>query len=138
MVETLKECERTARKRHICSFCGGYIEPGEKYDYETLKYDGYVYDWKSHQECSFIASEIWSYVDPDDGMTEDDFRDAVQDLCITFVCPDCEKWGKEMGECIDDNGYCLNKLYEALQKNELYRTRDRHNWPCWKLRPRKE
>lgn len=136
MIETLKSCERTARKRHVCNFCGAYIEPGEKYALKTIVYDG-IYDWKSHKECHFIASEIWDYVDPDEGMTEDDFRGAVQELCSTFVCPDCERWDKEAEECSDDAVYCVHRLYEALQKNELYRTRGKYSW-LWKLRERKD
>ena len=137
MVETLKECERKARKRHVCSYCGAYIEPGEKYDYATLAYDGDIYDWKSHKECSFVSGEIWHYVDPDDGMTEDDFRYAVQELCVCFVCPECEKWDKEADECADGCSYCIHKLYETLQKNELYLAREENHWPYWSLRLRR-
>ena len=87
MIEILKSYERTARKRHVCDYCDAYIEPGEKYDYATLvDCDGHLYEWKSHKECSFIASEIWDFADPDEGMTGDDFRDTCREICITFVC----------------------------------------------------
>lgn len=138
MIETLKSCERTAKKRHVCNLCGAYIEPGEKYDFRTHIFGGDIYDWKSHKECSFIASEIWDYADPDEGMNDDDFLCSVQELCTTFVCPDCESWDKEAEECSEDCVYCVHKLHETLQKKELYRTRDKHNWLRWKLRERKD
>lgn len=138
MPTILKSCERTARKRHVCSYCGAYIEPGEKYDYDTLIYDGAIYDWKSHKECSFISAEIWNYADPDYGMTGEDFCYAAQGICRFFVCPKCEEWDKETEECTADCSYCLDKLYETLQKNELHYVREKGKWPYWKLRPRKE
>jgi hypothetical protein len=54
MSDILKSQWRKARKRHVCSFCNQYIEPGERY-----------------------KNELWGYVDPDDsGMTADDFQEA--------------------------------------------------------------
>lgn len=34
MSDILKSQWRKARKRHVCSFCNQYIEPGERYKYE--------------------------------------------------------------------------------------------------------
>ena len=138
MPDILKSCERTARKRHVCSYCGAYIEPGETYNYDTLISGGVLYDWKAHKQCAFIANEIWGYADPDDGMTEYDFQYSCQKLCVCFVCPICDRWDKEAEECADNGSYCIHKLYDVLKKNELYPTINKHNWPCWKLRPRGE
>ncbi len=134
MCELLTQCERKARKRHKCDYCGAYIEPGEVYNYATLKYDG-IYDWKSHKECSYIVSELWNYMDPDGGVTDEDFQNACGEFCDTFICPDCEscKDGEHDG-CY----YCLHKIYECLQKNELVRTTDDHGWTqSFKLREKK-
>lgn len=138
MPDILKTQWRKARKRHVCSFCNQYIEPGERYKYDTLVYEGSVYDWFSHEKCDFLANELWSYVDPDDsGMTADDFQETCQDFCFHFVCPDCEHWDRENRECTADDCCCIDKAYETLKKYELYMTKER-GLLCWKLRPRKD
>ena len=91
MLEIISTTWRTARKEHRCNYCGGIIRPGERYEYSVNKFDGDIYEWKSHEKCTFIAGEIWDYADPDDGMDSDCFHEACSDVCRTFVCPDCGK-----------------------------------------------
>lgn len=141
--ELLKSVIRKARKRHICSLCGGYIEPGVEYERNTCVYDGTVYDWLMHRECSAVSTFLWDYADPDDGMTDDDFQDACQDVCRTFVCPDCEHFdsdGSESGDyCVVDGVYCIHKLFELSKKYYLSAIRNKqHGWIEWKLLPNKE
>lgn len=119
MPEILDQKERTARKQHTCCYCEGYIEKGEKYDWAKLAYDGLIYEWKAHKECSLIASEIWEYVDPDDGMTHEDFMEGAQDVCQTFICPECQDPDKETGRC----RVCLHKVHDLLQTHTLQRVR---------------
>lgn len=120
MPDILSQKERTARKRHACCLCGGYIEKGEKYNWQKLKYDGLIYEWKEHKECSHIASEIWEYVDPDEGMTSEDFMEGAADVCQTFICPDCKDHAKEDRDC----RVCLHKLYDLFQTHTLQRSRN--------------
>ena len=82
MPELLRSEIRTARKPHTCSLCGEEIKTGEQYGYDTYKFNGEVYDWKTHMECDAVSSLLWDYVDPDDGMTSDDFLDAS---CIVWA-----------------------------------------------------
>ena len=122
--EIICEKTRTARKIHKCDYCGGNIEAGEKYNDAALKYDGTVYNWRSHKKCDYIASEIWEYVDPcDGGMCADDFAEGCQDFCRAFVCPDCPCY--EENECMEDEPYCLEKIYAILQNHRLVRCKDR-------------
>ena len=133
MLETISTTWRTALKEHRCSYCHGIIRPGERYEYSVNKFDGDIYEWKSHEKCAFIAGEIWDYADPDEGMDSDCFYEACSDVCRTFVCPDCGKWDTD--EC--DESYCLDKLYDLFQTKELYRDhRDGYGYSYWKLRER--
>ena len=116
MPELLRSEIRTARKPHTCSLCGAEIKTGEQYGYDTYKFNGEVYDWKTHMECDAVSSFLWDYVDPYEGMTSDDFLDACADVCRTFVCPDCEHFDPEYAEdgdyCQKNDSYCIHKLYE--------------------------
>ena len=81
MLTTLKESHPIARKEHICEFCGCKINKGQKYYRQTNIYDGCIYDWKGHEECSQIASELDMYgeCDYDEGLTPECFRDILDE-----------------------------------------------------------
>ena len=138
MPEILQKKERTARKAHICDYCGGTIEKGEIYEYTKLTSCGEIYEWKNHKKCGFIASELWDYIDPDDGMGEEDFQDGCREFCQTFVCPDCDQYNKEFRDCKKDEIYCADKIYDFLQSYELYRERREGCFEFWKCRKRKD
>lgn len=123
MAHLISEKDRKARKPHRCDYCGAIIEKGEIYNRSFNIEGGVVYDWKSHKECQFIARELWDYIDPYDGMTEDDFQEGCRDFCLEFICPDCPEYDTECGECSQDNSYCVHKVYEKLQTHELKRER---------------
>ena len=130
MTEILRDEWRTARKEHTCSYCGKQIDPNEKYHYHVMKYDGQVYDWKAHEQCEFVAQEIWDYCEPDEGLTEEEFQDGCREICRDFVCPDCEKHD----DCDED--FCFFKVYALLMKYELYRDRSKGYFDGWKIRER--
>lgn len=88
MPELIAQETRKARKPHRCDYCGEMIEKGEVYEYATLKFDG-IYHWSNHVRCGKIAQKIWDYADPDEGMTADDYTETCQEVCQTFICPDC-------------------------------------------------
>lgn len=143
MPELLKSETRTARKPHRCCLCCEEIKPGEQYGYDTYKFDGEVYDWKTHMECDAVSTFLWDYVDPGDGMTSDDFLEACADVCSTFVCPDCEHFDSEHADdgdyCQKNDSYCIHKLYELSKKYYLSCQRDTQNgWLKWRLVPIKK
>ena len=62
MIEVLSEGTRTARKPHQCFHCYRQIGPGERYGFQTCKYD-YVYTLKFHLDCEELASECRKLAD---------------------------------------------------------------------------
>jgi hypothetical protein len=123
-MQTIKHKVVKARKEHQCDFCGHKILKGESYDYTLNKGDGGdLYHWRSHVHCAELCSAIWDYVDPDDGMTYDDFNNGVQELMTTFYCPfHCDKFNKETCDCdscYDDSDNCIRKFAEFMSTRKL-------------------
>ena len=137
MTECLRREERTARKNHTCDFCGGTIEKGEKYNHGVYK-DDVFFEWKTHKRCDFIATEIWDLVDPDEGMSGEDFCEACGEFCHVFVCPDCPQFDKEYKECRKDTWFCLDRIHALLQTHRLVRNRDKYRMFCYKVVPREK
>lgn len=135
MIETIERKIRKARKKHICDYCGEPIEKGDLYEWTKEIFDGEFYEWKCHPECAAIASVIWDYVEPDDGMHSDEFLDGCQDVCQSFICPDCPKWDAEEYEgCTEGKCYCLDKMYEFFKTHELYMAKRDGFAHVWKVR----
>lgn len=134
MTETIEHRNRIARKAYSCDYCGGKIEKGETYDYYKGKYDGELFDWHAHLACQRVADAIWLYVDPDDGMGEDQFQDGCQEVCQRFICPDCQEWNKEYDECDKDESYCIDRMDEFFRTHELYKAERRGYYEVWKCR----
>jgi len=138
MQEEIKREWRTARKTHQCNYCLEPILPGERYELYVGKYDGELFEWKSHEICTDIAHEIWDYVDPWDGMGEEEFREGCRDVCGKFICPDCEEYNWEEEGCDNAKGYCKEKLAELFRTKELYRyKRDEYGDSWWRIRDRR-
>ena len=138
MTEVLDRKIRVAKKEHTCSYCRGIIHKGERYDWSKMKYERELYEWKAHMDCMMVANEIWSYVEPDEGMTEEDFEEGVRDVCSTFICPGCPRNPENNGEEECDKYYCLEKVVDLLKENEL---QEEHKGPWrteWKLVPREK
>ena len=135
MNELLSEKCRKARKEHKCCLCNGLIQKGETYRWSKNVYDGTIYELHEHEACSEICSAIWDYVDPDEGMSDQDFQDGCQEVCRCFICPDCPRWNGEYMECEDDESYCLDKMTEFFKSHELYRDgRNKYGGEIWKIR----
>jgi hypothetical protein len=80
MLTVLRETYPTARKEHICDFCGCKIQPGQKYVRQTTIYDGTIYDFAIHQECNEVAYELNMYDDCDDeGLDGESFRENLKE-----------------------------------------------------------
>lgn len=134
MPDIISQTERKARKQHTCDYCNGIIAKGEVYKYQKLVDGSELYEWKSHLDCSFVASELWHYMDCDEGVTQEDFDDMCRDFCDTFICPICDT-------LTDDCYYCLDKIVAMLKKYELKRVRseEKNVWErIFKLFERKE
>ncbi len=137
MQQILERKDVVARKPHRCDWCNCAIEKGELYDWSKHVFDGDFYEWHSHLSCSRVASAIWDYVDPDEGMTEDEFWEGCRDISQSFVCPSCREWDKETQECNKDESFCIDKLDEFFKTHELYIDR-REGWcRVWKSREKK-
>lgn len=136
----LNEVTRRARKPHRCNLCGEEIKKGTEYDLQTIVCDGMFYGWKMHPECNAVSSFLWDYVDPDEGMSEDEFLDACSEVCRTFSCPDCKHFDAEGASdgdyCKENRSFCIHKLYELAQKYYLSRQRrTERGWIEWRLVP---
>lgn len=78
MLTILRETYPTARKEHICEFCAGKIQKGQKYVRQTNVYDRTLYDFVTHQECNEVAHELMMYDDYDDsGLDGESFRSEL-------------------------------------------------------------
>lgn len=129
MPDILDRKERIARKEHSCSYCNEKIAIGEKYEWAKLKSGSELYEWKNHIKCGVIAQELWSYIDPYNGMTEYDFQQGCADFCGEFICPYC----KEKNE---DCYYCLDKIYNLLQTHDFSLTAVPDGYLCWRCVPK--
>ena len=135
MNELLARKDRKARKDHRCDLCGKIIHKGETYVLSKNICDGTIYEWHEHKNCSEVCGAIWDYVDPDEGMDDQEFQDGSQEVCQRFICPDCSKYDNEAGECEDDLTYCIDKMTEFFKTHRLYRDgRDKYGREIWKVR----
>jgi hypothetical protein len=56
-VEVISSGQVTAKKRHRCTWCGEWIEAGERYTKEFVKVDGDPSSNKLHPECDADLAE---------------------------------------------------------------------------------
>lgn len=117
MVQILRDIHPVARKEHRCMFCGGTIKVGQKYERQTNVYDGQVYDWITHEECSIIAHKLDMY---------DDCNDNWLDAESFFECIKQYVYDNHYDDSIDDIAKdwqlpyydIVKKILEELQKQE--------------------
>lgn len=86
-METLATKIRVAAKDHKCNFCGLTICKGEKYDWQKNVYEGVLYEWKAHLSCCDIASELDMYDYTDEGVTEEYFKDMINEEYNQICAP---------------------------------------------------
>lgn len=132
MVTTITSEVRKARKRHCCDYCGNYIEKGETYRHSINKADCGLYSWKSHEKCAELAGIIWDIVDPDEGMTADQFCDNLREVAYTFICPECPYRNAETDDCdCALRMKCIDHIYEFFQNYDLV-MKEPYVWKCVK------
>ena len=73
---TLRFNKVKARKEHVCNFCCERIERDDHYYNSAHMYDGSVYTWKSHENCSKLLTEL--EMDGDEGITQEGFWEDVK------------------------------------------------------------
>lgn len=129
MIEIISDKDRKARKPHICDYCGGTIATGEIYNHCVIKGDD-IYTWDAHIVCKSVASDLWDYIDPWEGMTADDFQEGCQKFCRTFICPDCKQWNDG---CEQEEPFCIQKIYNLLKTYDFVREKRKYGLFVWKL-----
>ena len=68
----------TARKEHICNWCGGIIEKGSVYNKQTNIFDNTIYEWKSHLDCYKLTGLLnMSKYDDGAGINEEMFAECI-------------------------------------------------------------
>ena len=138
MLKLIDRKARRANKEHRCRYCGRLIQKGEKYEWSKNSWDDKLYEFHCHEKCAAIAEAIWDYADPDDGMDDDLFQHTCQEVCQTFVCPDCPKYDTDIEDCCDDETYCIDRLSEFFTDNEMYRAGRRGYGEEWKCRKKQK
>ena len=135
-METIRTAIVKARRIHTCDYCGCEIPKGERYKRSVNVFDGKPYTWKSHLRCAELCGKIWDYVDPDEGMTGDDFICAVQDLMCTFYCPfHCDEYDRDTQDC--DRGFdadvCVKRFAKFMETHELDLVNEPNRGLCWRM-----
>ena len=125
-----------ARKDYHCDFCGCKIPKGERHDCSINKQNGELYTWRTHLHCQTLCDKIWNYVDPDEGMTSDEFINAIRELADTFYCPfHCDKFDKETLECESefDDDVCVKRFAKFMETHELELVNEPNRGLCWRM-----
>lgn len=61
-------------------FCGCKIQVGQRYERQTNVFEGQIYDFINHEECSKVASELDMYDGCDDcGLDGETFREELDE-----------------------------------------------------------
>lgn len=122
MLECLDDSIVKAQKEYICDYCSQKIAKGEKHHRAYMKFDNEMYTWRSHLKCAELAVIIRDVVNPDEGLTHDDFSEGVQILAEEFVCAACQHFDKEYpddcGEWMSKD--CVNTVCDFFQHHKLY------------------
>ena len=138
MTELIEQKQRKARIPHNCDYCGKPINRGEIYDWSKNIYDGTFFEWFAHQACTRVASAIWSYVDPDEGMTAEDFQEGCRDVCGEFICPGCKNYDKDAESCKIGKSFCVDKMDEFFITHRLYREKKPPYYELWRVKERED
>ena len=105
----ISDDKRKARKRHVCNFCGEFIEVGEIYNIQTIKDDD-IYVWKSHGICyEFALDNQDLLLESDNIITQSSFCDLVY-----------EKIGDIHGEDADDiiDNHTIFEMVKMIELNK--------------------
>lgn len=106
-MDILRDTNVVAKKHHKCMLCGGIIEKGEKYNRQTIVYDGDIYDCICHVHCVSLIS-LLKMDDCGDYIYEDTFVDCIRE----YTKENHPDWDyMNVAEC-------AKKIYEELNNKE--------------------
>ncbi|EOS47185.1 hypothetical protein C810_01501 [Lachnospiraceae bacterium A2] len=94
MLEFYNQSKPKARKDHVCEFCIQTIRKGEKYSYETGKYEGEMFVRKLCLVCKNILDKFCN-----ESGDEEFSWDWITDWLCDLYCYDCEHGTKGKGDC---------------------------------------
>lgn len=121
-----------------------------KYNRQTNVYDGCIYDWVSHCECSKLACELDMFDDCDEGLDDDGFidrlnqyvydnhyDDKIDDIAKDWQLPRYELVKKVLNE-LKRNSYdrrtCnIRNSKDAERERDVYRYRISSAIRCTKV-----
>lgn len=104
MIEILHSTGPIARKEYRCCFCTDLIHIGEKYNRDTIIYDGRIYDWISHNHCREMI-RILNIEPYDEAIDTECFCDAIDNYVME----------KHFDKEIDD----IEKEWQGKNRHEL-------------------
>jgi len=112
-IDTLRPpTETKAKKECRCNFCGDKIIVGDIYLKSTHKFDGSIYDWKTHKCCAKLAERINLFQHAEDGVSQEDFMESVHGEYISI-----------MVEFFPKNE--INKYADVIQQLRFVKFRDK-------------
>ena len=115
MMEFFNSKYHVARKEHTCEACERKIQIGEKYEYESGKFEGTFFERRYHIECYMNLQDFFSDDPSDDYFTYDN----VFDWWLEGYCYQCALWYDNGGECdcdMDRRIWCTK--YQKRSENE--------------------
>lgn len=107
MLELYNSYIRTARKAHKCEYCEKNIMAGEKYSYESGKFEG---DFFTRTLCVSCRKMLNAYIDDVDDDTFDWL--AVSDFLSENYCD--KLCGQEKRHDCDKSPECCEKIREEF------------------------
>lgn len=113
-METINFTTPKARKNHICDYCNDTIDKGEVYNSQTNRFEGDIYVWKAHINCSEIASLLNMHDECDDGVTADDFSEYINNE-YSELC-EFEPPSKTFSNRLDEVVKYYTKLKDTVSK----------------------
>ena len=135
-MEVIERRNVRARKDHRCDLCGCVIAKGELHEWQKNKCNGELYVFRVHLHCQELSGKIWDYVDPDEGMCDDEFYDALLALASIFYCPfHCDEYEEDMCDC--DRGFdadvCVRRFAKFMESRELRLLKDFDGVTRWRM-----
>ena len=104
-----------ARKQHKCEYCEQTIEVGQKYSYETGKYEGDMFVRKLCCTCENILREFCNQ----NGYGEFDW-DWITDWLHDNYCYDCEHGSRNKDDCEYHTSNCpfIKEKFEESEDSQ--------------------
>ena len=113
-----------AIKQHKCDFCRQPIEKGINY-FKSTHVDGGIYDWRTHEDCSYIAEKLKMYDNADDGVSESFFMEEIKDEYSRIM-------SETQNEVYESESFVIPLFKEQLQ---LVINFHRASWKNYLLKP---